>query len=159
MILHFLKLLDFILDQILQLKIQVQQVWVPGYPDINLNICEQLFLTHQPGTCRRRSHTGHHHFNRRLHNSDTPSHLNVVLAEHAFLHGSKVESAFSPAPAARAYLVFLVSVLVAAPMVVLPVVLCHCCIIVKVVAILVLVGSADSRRTASLVICVHIHFF
>jgi hypothetical protein len=50
-------------------------------------------------------------------------------------------------------------VLVAAPMVILPVVLCHCCIIVKVIAILVLVGSADPRRTATLVLTEHIHFF
>jgi ABC-type transport system involved in Fe-S cluster assembly fused permease/ATPase subunit len=79
--------------------------------------------------------------------------LNVVLAEHALLDGSKVESTLSTPSTAGANLILFVSVLVVA--MIFPVIL----EIIEVIAILILVRSADTSGTASLIICVHVHLF
>jgi hypothetical protein len=79
--------------------------------------------------------------------------LNVVLAEHALLDGSEIESTLSTPSTAGANLILFVPVLVVA--MIFPVIL----EIIEVIAILILVRSADTRGTASLIICVHVHLF
>jgi hypothetical protein len=79
--------------------------------------------------------------------------LDVVLAEHAFLDGSEVESTLSTPSTAGANLILFVTVLIVA--MIFPIIL----EIIEGIPVIILVRSADTSGTASLIICVHIHLF